>query len=124
MTCWTASSKARARSGKLLKDPALHDELRGTLADTRKLIDRDQQRPGNRRQAAQERRSAQPANATMGRLDTLLDKINNGQGTLGQLLVNPSLYETLDSTTREVQRPDEGFPRQPQEVPAHQAASV
>ena len=29
----------------------------------------------------------------MGKLDTLLDKINNGQGTIGQLLVNPSLYE-------------------------------
>ena len=40
--------------------------------------------------------------ATIGRLDTLLDKINNGQGTLGQLLVNPSLYQNLDSTTREV----------------------
>ena len=40
--------------------------------------------------------------ATMGRLDTLLDKINNGQGTIGQLLVNPSLYQNLDSTTREV----------------------
>ena len=38
----------------------------------------------------------------MGRLDTLLDKVNGGQGTLGQLLVNPSLYETLDSTTKEM----------------------
>ena len=34
---------------------------------------------------------------------TLLDKINNGQGTLGQLVVNPTLYESLDGTTRELQ---------------------
>ena len=46
--------------------------------------------------------SSSPSQATMGRLDTLLDKINSGQGTLGQLLVNPSLYQNLDSTTREV----------------------
>ena len=26
-----------------------------------------------------------------------------GQGTLGQLLVNPQLYESLDGTTREMQ---------------------
>ena len=38
----------------------------------------------------------------MGRLDTLLDKINSGQGTLGQLLVNPSLYQSLDSTALEI----------------------
>ena len=33
----------------------------------------------------------------------MLEKINNGQGTLGQLAVNPALYESLDGTTREVQ---------------------
>ncbi len=38
----------------------------------------------------------------MGRLDALLDKINNGQGTISQLLNNPSLYESLDGTTREM----------------------
>ena len=33
----------------------------------------------------------------------LMDKINNGQGTLGQLLLNnPSLYESLDGTVREL----------------------
>ena len=41
--------------------------------------------------------------ATMGRVDAILDKLNNGQGTLGQLLVNPQLYESLDGTTREMQ---------------------
>jgi phospholipid/cholesterol/gamma-HCH transport system substrate-binding protein len=40
---------------------------------------------------------------TMSRLDAMLDKINSGQGTIGQLLLNPQLYETIDSTMREVQ---------------------
>jgi phospholipid/cholesterol/gamma-HCH transport system substrate-binding protein len=38
---------------------------------------------------------------TIGRLDTLLDKINSGQGTLGQLVVNPQMYESLNGTARE-----------------------
>ena len=38
----------------------------------------------------------------MGRIDTLLDKINSGQGTLGQLVVNPALYQTMDSTAKEI----------------------
>jgi phospholipid/cholesterol/gamma-HCH transport system substrate-binding protein len=39
----------------------------------------------------------------MDKLDSILDKINSGQGTIGQLLVNPQLYESLDGTTREMQ---------------------
>ena len=50
--------------------------------------------------------------ATHGQAGHHLDKINSGQGTIGQLLVNPSLYESLDGTMREMHRPDEGFPRQ------------
>ncbi len=36
----------------------------------------------------------------MTRLDNVLDKVNSGEGTLGQLLLNPSLYESLDGTAR------------------------
>jgi phospholipid/cholesterol/gamma-HCH transport system substrate-binding protein len=32
-----------------------------------------------------------------------MDKINSGQGTIGQLMVNPQLNETLAGATREVQ---------------------
>ena len=32
-----------------------------------------------------------------------MDKINSGQGTLGQLLVNPQLYDSLNGVTRELQ---------------------
>ena len=41
--------------------------------------------------------------STMARLDGLLEKINNGQGTVGMLLNDPSLYESLNGTSREIQ---------------------
>jgi phospholipid/cholesterol/gamma-HCH transport system substrate-binding protein len=30
------------------------------------------------------------------KLDSILVKVDNGQGTIGQLVVNPSLYNNLD----------------------------
>ena len=38
----------------------------------------------------------------MGKVDLLLDKINAGQGTIGQLLVNPQLYDSVNGATREL----------------------
>jgi phospholipid/cholesterol/gamma-HCH transport system substrate-binding protein len=35
-------------------------------------------------------------------LDVTLDKLNSGQGTLGQLLVNPQMYDNLNGATREL----------------------
>jgi phospholipid/cholesterol/gamma-HCH transport system substrate-binding protein len=32
----------------------------------------------------------------------LIDKMNSGQGTVGQLLVNPQLYDNLNGTSREL----------------------
>jgi phospholipid/cholesterol/gamma-HCH transport system substrate-binding protein len=40
---------------------------------------------------------------TMTRMDGILDKISTGDGTMGQLLNNPALYESMDNTMREVQ---------------------
>jgi phospholipid/cholesterol/gamma-HCH transport system substrate-binding protein len=31
-----------------------------------------------------------------------IDKISAGQGTLGQLVVNPALYDSMTATTREL----------------------
>jgi phospholipid/cholesterol/gamma-HCH transport system substrate-binding protein len=33
----------------------------------------------------------------------ILDKMNAGQGTLGQFLVNPQLYQSMTDATREFQ---------------------
>jgi len=37
------------------------------------------------------------------KLNGTIDKINGGQGTLGQLLVNPQLYDSLNGATKEFQ---------------------
>ena len=39
----------------------------------------------------------------MAKLNGTMDKINSGQGTLGQFMVNPQLYESLTGATREFQ---------------------
>jgi phospholipid/cholesterol/gamma-HCH transport system substrate-binding protein len=37
------------------------------------------------------------------KLNGTIDKINSGQGAIGQFLVNPQLYESLNGATREFQ---------------------
>ena len=39
----------------------------------------------------------------MAKFNGTIDKMNSGQGTLGQFLVNPQLYESLTGATREFQ---------------------
>lgn len=51
--------------------------------------------------------------ALMARLDSMKDKVNSGQGTLGQLLVNPQLNEALAGTTREFQEFAKGLRANP-----------
>ena len=35
-------------------------------------------------------------------MDTTIDRVNSGRGTLGQLLVNPSMYENVNGFTSEL----------------------
>ena len=43
----------------------------------------------------------QRISSTVARLDTMLERLNDGQGTLGQVLVNPQLYESLNGAAAE-----------------------
>ena len=47
------------------------------------------------------------------KIDGMMDKINSGQGTIGQLMVNPQLNEALDGTTREFQELAKGLKANP-----------
>ena len=42
-------------------------------------------------------------NQIASKVNAAVDKINAGQGTIGQLMVNPALYDSLNGTAREVQ---------------------
>ena len=43
----------------------------------------------------------------------MMDRINSGQGTFGQLMVNPQLSEALAGTTREFQELAKGLRANP-----------
>jgi phospholipid/cholesterol/gamma-HCH transport system substrate-binding protein len=92
-------------AGKLLKDPALYDDTRNGIADVRKLVDSLNTNINNPQgdvgKLLKTDEIHQELKASLDRLDTLLDKVNSGQGTLGQLVVNPSLYESIDATAKE-----------------------
>ena len=53
-----------------------------------------------------------------------MDKINSGQGTLGQLMVNPQLYEALTGATREFQSLAKDIRANPKKFLLDQARSV
>jgi phospholipid/cholesterol/gamma-HCH transport system substrate-binding protein len=50
------------------------------------------------------------------RVDGMMDKINSGQGTIGQLMVNPQLSETIAGATREVQALSNGLKKNPMKM--------
>ncbi len=47
------------------------------------------------------------------KIDGMMDRINSGQGTAGQLMVNPQLNEALAGTTRELQELAKGLRANP-----------
>jgi phospholipid/cholesterol/gamma-HCH transport system substrate-binding protein len=50
------------------------------------------------------------------RTDDMMTRINSGQGTVGQLMVNPQLSQTLAGVTREVQALSEGLKKNPMKM--------
>jgi phospholipid/cholesterol/gamma-HCH transport system substrate-binding protein len=53
-----------------------------------------------------------------GKIDGMMDKINSGQGTVGQMMVNPQLSEALAGTTREFQELAKGLRTNPRKFVA------
>jgi phospholipid/cholesterol/gamma-HCH transport system substrate-binding protein len=52
------------------------------------------------------------------KIEGMMDKINSGQGTVGQLMVNPQLNEALDGTMREFQELAKGLKENPRKFVA------
>ena len=52
------------------------------------------------------------------KIDRMMDRINSGQGTAGQLMVNPQLSEALAGTTREFQELAKGLKANPRKFVA------
>ena len=61
---------------------------------------------------------------TITKIDSVIDKVNSGQGTIGQLLVNQQLYDNLNGATRQMHLLMQDFRANPEEVSAHQAFDI
>ena len=44
------------------------------------------------------------ANKTFEEITAVMQKMNNGEGTMGQLMTNDSLYKNLESVTRDLDK--------------------
>ena len=97
-----------------LGDQELHDEAKNTLTDARDLFDRADQTLTRYTQLADEIKA--DADTMTGRLTELSDEValvmeevnrlarqaREGDGTVGQLLNNPDLYNSLDDASRQL----------------------
>ena len=62
----------------------------GDLADTLKQVDI--------------KTTLEKANKTFDEMAAVMQKMNNGEGTMGQLMTNDSLYKNLESVTRDLDK--------------------
>jgi|HubBroStandDraft_1064217.scaffolds.fasta_scaffold153868_1 phospholipid/cholesterol/gamma-HCH transport system substrate-binding protein len=89
--------------GQLAQNPAMYDDFRQILADVHTLLAGLQAGEGTAGKLLKTDEFGNEIKNTMGKVDALLDKMNNGSGTMARLLNDPSLFEDLDSVTRESQ---------------------
>ena len=90
--------QGRGSAGKLLKDPQVYDEMQQTLTEMRKLA-----ADLTAGKLLKDDQLYKQFTELAGKLDATIDKINSGQGTVGQLLVNPQMYEAMNGAMREFQ---------------------
>lgn len=96
---------AAANINKIAGDEQLHEDLRQTLSNTRGLTDDARQVIGDageqvdrltRRYIA----AADDLSKAVGSLDGMLTEARNGEGTLGKMMQDPALYESLTDTAQ------------------------
>jgi phospholipid/cholesterol/gamma-HCH transport system substrate-binding protein len=103
-------SRGEGTAGKLLKDPAAYDDLRAAIADLRQTIAEGQKLmaglnagEGTAGKLLKSDELHDQLKTSLEKVNALLDKISNGNGTISALLNDPALYQDLDSATREMQ---------------------
>ncbi len=95
---WPTLKNGKGSLGRFLNDPndqSLTAEANATIAEAKQIFE----------SAAADKRPAdllQQVQATDDKVGALLDRIDSGQGALGQLLVNPQLRESLNRVRSEL----------------------
>ena len=115
------SKRDRAPPGSCSRIPRSTTRCSATLTDIHKVVTDLNEGKGTAGKLLNSDELHQQFSGSIAKIDSMIDKINSGQGTIGQLMVNPQLYDNLNGATRELHGLHARFPRQPEEVPAHQA---
>ncbi len=88
--------KGKGTLGMLLKDATLYDELTGTATEMRSAVVEMRKGQGLIGSVSQDlAKSAAKLTQVLTRVDTALQDIDNGKGTVGKLLKDPALYVEL-----------------------------
>jgi phospholipid/cholesterol/gamma-HCH transport system substrate-binding protein len=109
--------------GKLVNDPALHDQLLAAvqdlkasaaqanrfIADAQGIVDHVRSGQGTVGALLYDPQSAENLKATLQDLREVSDKIAKGQGTLGKLLSDDSLYFSAQNTIKKADRALDGM---------------
>ncbi|HKK01866.1 MAG TPA: MlaD family protein [Desulfuromonadales bacterium] len=78
--------------GKLVNDPALYDQLQGSVTDLKLVLDKLQSGQGTLGRLMNDPALYNETTATMGNLHLISQQIADGKGTIGRLVQDDSLY--------------------------------
>jgi phospholipid/cholesterol/gamma-HCH transport system substrate-binding protein len=99
----------KGSAGKFLYDPQLHDEALGTITDARagigeakKMLADLNAGKGTAGKLLKDDEIANQLDQIGKKINVAMDKINSGQGTIGQLMTNPLLYDSVTTTSKEL----------------------
>ena len=109
--------------GKLVNDPKLHDELLATVADIRAtaaqakefvanaetMMDQVKSGQGTIGALVYDQKSADNIKASIADIRSVSDKLAKGEGTLGKLINDDSLFTSAQSTLRKADRAIDGL---------------
>ena len=114
----TKLNEGQGTIGKLINDPALHDELlatvaelkttavdaRGIVASAKSVIDQAKSGQGVLGVLLYDKQAAENLRLTVQNIHDVSDKIASGQGTLGKLINDDSLFNSAKSSLKKADR--------------------
>ncbi len=109
--------------GKLIQDESLYntalstvsnlqvtaDEIKGTVADARKIVDQINAGQGNLGKLVKDETLYRETTESMTNLREILQKMNQGQGTVGKLINDQEFYKNAKLTLQKLDQATEGL---------------
>jgi len=116
-------NKGEGTLGRLISDPAMHDELLATIAELKKsaaeaktfianaqaIVDQVKTGQGPIGTLVYDQTAASDLKASIANLRTVTDKIARGEGTLGKLLTDDSMHRDAQAIMKKADRALDGL---------------